>query len=86
MHVLYLGWSNPSYAYRLGEELRKSNTTENLGILVDEKLKMSEQCVLAAWKSTLGCIRRGVASRAREVIVPLSTAFMGPHLEYCVWA
>ncbi|KAK4828647.1 LOW QUALITY PROTEIN: hypothetical protein QYF61_000295 [Mycteria americana] len=54
--------------------------------LMDENLNMSQQCVLAAQKAShsLGCIKRNTASRSTEVIGPLYSTLMRPHLEYCV--
>lgn len=58
----------------------------DLGVFIDHKLSMSQQHDVAAKKANaiLGCIKRDIASRNREVRIPLYFDLIRPHLEDCI--
>lgn len=88
--VLHLGRSNLSHQYKLGAKQLESNPAgKELGVL-GNKLTMSQQCTLTAKKanSILSYVRKTTASRSGEVILPLYSVLMRPHLKCCIqlWA
>ena len=71
--------SGQSNVYKLGEEILEGSHGEDLGGLADEKLHEPRVCTcMLKAKSMLGSMRRGMASRARGVIVHYSALHEAP--------
>ena len=75
------------HQYRLWADLLgRSSVEKDLIVLIDNRLTMRQQCALVAKNAsgTHGHIKKSVASRLREVILPFRTALVRPRLNYCV--
>ncbi|KAK4831658.1 hypothetical protein QYF61_018625 [Mycteria americana] len=75
--VMPMRRNNPMLQHRLRtNQLKSSSVEKDLQVLVNTTLNMNQECILTAKKasSILGYIRQCVASRLKEVILPLCSA------------
>ena len=87
--VMHVGYNNKHNKYKFGNaELKSIDKEKDLGVIMDNTLKFSEQCctVVKGANRTLGLIKRTIKSRSKDIIVKLYKALVRPKLEYCVQA
>lgn len=89
--ILHMRLCNIECTARLEDKrLGCSPAERDMGVLVDCKLSMSQQCALVSKRARhiLRCSKHSIANQLKEVIVSLYSSLVEPHLEYCVkfWA
>lgn len=81
--VLHLHINNSMQCFRLGKSIP---VERDLGVLVENKVSMNEHHAAVAKKVNrmLSYISKGITSTEKEVTVPLCSALLRPHMEYCL--
>ena len=85
--VLQVGTRNKKFDYEMrGIKLKSVQCVKDLGVKIASNLKFSQQCVDATNKANrmLGFIKRNFLFKNKDVILPLYTSLVRPHLEYAV--
>jgi ribonucleases P/MRP protein subunit RPP40 len=85
--VIHMGNKNEKYDYTIGDKSIKSTSEEkDLGIIVCESGKWSEQCRQAVKKANtvLGMINRTIKNKTKNNILRLYKSLVRPRLEYCI--
>ncbi len=67
-----------------GIKLESIQCVKDLGVTVSYGMKFSQQCKDAAGKANrmLGYINRNISFKTKDVILPLHTSLVRPHIEY----
>ena len=87
--IMHFGGSNQRFSYTMdGVKLEEVRVEKDVGVLVADNLRPSEQCSAAAAKANgvLGQISRAVQYRDKKTFLQLYKVYVRPHLEYCVQA
>ena len=89
-HALHLGFNNQKLDYSVNSTgIESVKTEKDLGIVIDEKLDFNIHVLEMVKKAnrSLGCIRRTIKYKDREIVLPLYKAYVRSRLEYgsSVW-
>ena len=85
--VLGMGKSNENRDYRMqGATLERVTQEKDLGVVIDMGGKQAAQCQVARGNANrvLGCIRRGINYKSKEVVLTLYRNLVRAHLGNCV--
>ena len=85
--IMHIGHKNKNEKYELlGKEIESVQQEKDLGVVITNDLKSSNQCIEAVKKAQklLGYIKRQFRTRNKETILTLYHALVRPHLEYAV--
>ena len=85
--IMHIGHKNKNEKYELlGKENESVQRKKDLGVVITNNLKSSNQCIEAVKKAQklLGYIKRQFRKRNKETILTLYNALVRPHLEYAV--
>ena len=71
-----------------GKPLVYHESERDLGVIVQNNLKVDQQCCKVANEANrkLGMINRRFRNKTRAVMLPLYKAMVMPHLDYCIQA
>jgi ribonuclease P/MRP protein subunit RPP40 len=87
--IMHTGRTNPKFSYTLnGTPLSITTEERDLGVIITDNLKPSQQCAVAASKGNqiLGQIRRGFTCYDKDTMVAIYKQYVRPHLEYAIQA
>jgi hypothetical protein len=87
--IMHFGKNNVKADYSMnGKILEVVNEERDLGVIVQDDLKVSQQCVkvVKTANKVLGMISRTFVCRSKDVILQLYKSLVRPHLEYCIQA
>lgn len=88
--VMHFGYHISCHTYHMGNtNLKETKQEKDLGVIVHQSLKTSQQCAAAAKKGNqaLGMIKRNFTYRGKDIILKLYKSLVRPHIDFAmqVW-